>query len=80
MTCLKTRPIPPKEWLEELDKDFGQAWFNGAQSIEDKWFKNSQLPLWTLSYWKEMRIVIEKQAIWQAADEWLARWGKDEEC
>ena len=72
-------PIPPKEWLEELDKDFGQAWFNGAQSIEDKWFKNSQLPLWTLSYWKEMRIVIEKQAIWQAADEWLARWGKDGE-
>ena len=41
MTCLKMCPIPPKEWLEELDKDFGQAWFNGAWSTEDKWFKNS---------------------------------------
>ena len=28
MACLKTRPIPPKAWLEQLDKDFGQAWFN----------------------------------------------------
>src|SRR5882762_4768097 len=36
MACLKTRPIPPKAWLEQLDKDFGQAWFNGEQSIEDK--------------------------------------------
>jgi hypothetical protein len=60
LTCLKTRSIPPKDWLEMLEKDFGQAWFNGAQSIEDKWFKNSRLPLCVLSYWKEMRIVIKK--------------------
>jgi hypothetical protein len=79
MTCLKTRPIPPKAWLEQLDKDFGQAWLNGAQSIEDKRYKNSRLQLCALTYWKEMRIVIEKRAIWQAADEWLARWGKNGE-
>ena len=41
MTCLKLRPIPPKDWLEGLEKDFGQAWFNGARSIEDKRFKDS---------------------------------------
>ena len=23
LTCLKTRPIPPKDWLKKLDKDFG---------------------------------------------------------
>lgn len=77
MTCLKTRPIPPKAWLEQLEKDFGQAWFNGTQTIEDKRYKNSRLQLFVLTYWKEMRIVIEKRAIWQAADEWLARWGKN---
>jgi hypothetical protein len=73
MACLKTRPIPPKAWLEQLEKDFGQAWFNGTRSIEDKRYKNSRLPLFTLTYWKEMKIVIEKRARWQAADEWLAR-------
>ena len=26
-----------------------------------------------------MRLVIEKRSVWQAADEWLARWGKDRE-
>jgi hypothetical protein len=41
MACLKTRPIPPKAWLEQLDKDFRQAWFNGARSIEDKRYKGS---------------------------------------
>jgi len=79
LTCLKTRPIPPKDWLEELEKDFGQAWYDGARSLQDKRYKNSRLPLYVLSYWKEMRIVIEKRAVWQAADEWLARWGKDGE-
>jgi hypothetical protein len=79
MACLKTRLIPPKAWLEQLDKEFGQAWFNGAQSIKDERYKGSRLQLCALTYWKEMRIVIEKRAIWQAADEWLARWGKNGE-
>ena len=79
MACLKMRPIPQKAWLEQLEKDFGQAWFNGTRSIEDKRYKNSRLPLFALTYWKEMRIVVEKRAIWQAADEWLARRGKSGE-
>ena len=76
LTCLKMRPIPLKDWLEQLDKEFGPAWFNGAWSIKDKRYKFSLLPLGVLSYWKEMRLVIEKQSVWQAADEWLVRWGK----
>ena len=79
LTCLETRPIPPKDWLSELERDFGQAWFDGARSINDKRFKDSRLPLCALSYWKEMGIVIKKRAIWQAADQWLARWGKNGE-
>jgi hypothetical protein len=79
VTCLKTHPIPPKEWLEMLDKDFGQAWFNSAWSIKDERYKRSRVLLCVLSFWREMRIVIEKQSIWQVADEWLARWGKNGE-
>ena len=60
LACLKTRPIPPKYWLEEIDKEFGQAWFDGARSLEDKQFKGSRVALCAQSYWKEMRIVIEK--------------------
>ena len=63
MTCLKTRPIPPKDWLEQLDKEFGQGWFNGARSIKDKRYKSSLVQLCALTYWKEMRIVIEKRAL-----------------
>jgi hypothetical protein len=77
VTCLKTRPIPPKDWLTKLEKEFGQAWFDGARSITDEWYKFSRLPLCVLSSWKEMRIVVEKQSVWQAADEWLARWRKN---
>lgn len=77
ITCLKTRPIPPKEWLDKLEKAFGQAWFNGAWSIVDPRYKSSHLPLWVLTYWREMKSVIEKRSIWQSAEAWLARWGKE---
>ena len=57
MACLKleTRPIPQKAWLEQLEKDFGQAWFNGTRSIEDKRYKKSRLQFFALNYWREMR-------------------------
>ena len=77
ITCLKTRPIPPKEWLDKLEKAFGQAWFDGAQSIVDPRYKFSRLPLWVLAFWREMKEVIEKRSIWQSAEAWLARWGKE---
>ena len=41
MASLKSCPIPLKAWLEQLEKDFGQSWFNGTRSIEDKRYKNS---------------------------------------
>jgi hypothetical protein len=41
LNCLKIHPIPPKDWLEKLDKEFGQAWFNGAQSIKGERYKFS---------------------------------------
>ena len=53
MTCLKTRPIPQKDWLEQLDKEFGQGWFNGAWSIKDKQYtvtqKGNALQVWKVA-------------------------------
>jgi hypothetical protein len=30
ITCPKTHPVPPKEWLDQLEKKFEPAWFKGA--------------------------------------------------
>jgi hypothetical protein len=60
VTCLKTRPVPPKEWLDQLEKEFGPAWFKGARLIVDPCYKSSCLPLWVLTFWREMKKVIEK--------------------
>ena len=76
LSCLTTRPIPPKVWINTLEKAFGQAWFDGKQSIMDVRYKNSRLPLWVLLYWREMSDVLEKWATWKKAEEWLTRWGK----
>lgn len=50
--------IPPKEYIQSLEKAFGQAWFDGEKSIIDFRHKQSWLPLWTITYWKEMSLVL----------------------
>jgi hypothetical protein len=66
LTHLATRPIPSKVWINALEKAIGQAWFDGKQSIMDVRYKNSRLPLYVLSYWREMSDVLEKRAIWMS--------------
>lgn len=73
---LATLSIPPKHYIQNLEKAFGQAWFDGSQSIVDFRNKLSWLPLWTITYWKEMSLVLEKREIWRKANEWLAKWEK----
>ena len=47
--CLQTRPIPQEKILDQLLKDFGQAWFDGTKSVVDPRFNDGcdRLPLWT---------------------------------
>ena len=73
LTILATRSLPTKVWINALEKAFGLAWFNGMQSIMDPRYENSRLPLYALSYWKEMSAVLEKRAAWKKAEEWLTR-------
>jgi len=76
---LAVRHIPPRTWLQQLEVAFGQAWFDGARSIQDERFKSSRLPLWVVSFWKGMADALEKRSAWQAAAEWVDRWGKEKE-
>ena len=64
--CLVTREIPSPKFLKRLDEAFGQAWFDGAKSIVDPRFNESQdrLPLWTLGFWKRMVSLVQSQAKW----------------
>ena len=54
--ALLKRPIPPVTFLHDLEKEFGQAWFDGARSIVDHRFNNSmeRFPLWVLTVWKKL--------------------------
>ncbi|KAI0329285.1 hypothetical protein GY45DRAFT_1253214 [Cubamyces sp. BRFM 1775] len=65
------RPIPPKPFIEKLEQSFGQAWFDGAHSIVDSRYKQSRLPLYVLTYWREMSRVLEKGAKWRLTSRWL---------
>ncbi|KIJ59916.1 hypothetical protein HYDPIDRAFT_32656 [Hydnomerulius pinastri MD-312] len=73
-TYLSSRPIPPNDVIKELEGAFGQAWLNGAQSMIDPRFNDGRdrLPLWVLTFWKEMNTVIRAQSTWRASEVWLS--------
>ena len=73
--CLMSRPIPTKFFLDRLHDAFGQAWLNGANSISDPQFNDSKdrLPLWCLSFWKEMMTITKHCKKWASSQAWLER-------
>jgi hypothetical protein len=79
VTCLTSRTIPPACFVQKLEDAFGQAWFDGATSISDQRFNGGQdrLPLWVLTYWKEMGKVVKAHRSWMACRKWLEAESKD---
>ena len=73
LTYLFERSIPPKEYVTTLDQAFGQAWFDGAKSIIDPRFNNGteRLPLWILTFWRDMDHVSRSQLTWKRSISWL---------
>ncbi|KAF7972493.1 hypothetical protein HWV62_17856 [Athelia sp. TMB] len=71
---LLTRKIPSDHVIRELNKIAAQKWLDGAQSIVDHRVNDSQdrLPLWILSYWKEMSAVVKGKASWARAERILS--------
>ncbi|THH14689.1 hypothetical protein EUX98_g9579 [Antrodiella citrinella] len=72
---LKGRPVPPLGFLETLKAGFGQAWFDGSQSIVDPRFNGStsleRLPLWVLQFWLDIGHVRESKGEWRTGLMWL---------
>ncbi|KAJ7839267.1 hypothetical protein B0H13DRAFT_1911332 [Mycena leptocephala] len=70
--CLLSRPIPPLQFLEDLSKAVGQAWFDGCTSIVDPRYNDGRdrLPLWSLTLWQEWARVVKDQNMWRRSRDW----------
>jgi hypothetical protein len=75
VSVLQTRPIPPTDFIKMLEEAGGQAWLDGSKSIIDQQNNNGtdRLPLWTVSFWKEIACLHDVQAGWRRAASWLQR-------
>lgn len=71
--CLLSRPIPSEDFITDLSKALGQAWFDGAKSIVDRRYNNDgeRLPFWVISLWKQLNKVNDQQVAWRNSIEWL---------
>jgi hypothetical protein len=73
IAILMSRPVPPQNFLLNLEGTIGQAWFDGTKSIIDTRFNNGmdRLPFWVITFWKTMAKMVEKQTIWKRCCKWL---------
>ncbi|KAF9481696.1 hypothetical protein BDN70DRAFT_991713 [Pholiota conissans] len=82
LDLLLTRLTPTHIFIGKLQGLLGQAWLNGAKSVIDPRFNNGQdrLPLWTVTYWKQISILCEKQGKWKKAVAWLENEKRKPDC
>ena len=79
LPAISARPLPHPQFVQKLQKAFGQAWFSGALSVVDGRYKDSRLPLYVITYWMEMTLIYDKRGRWSQADAWLRRYeGSDD--
>lgn len=70
---LLSRTIPPKAFLDKMDADMGQAWFDGNISIIDHRVNggSDRLPMWAPTYWQKISKLISMQTDWKRAKSWV---------
>lgn len=75
LTSLFKNSIPPKDTLIALGNAFGQAWFDGAQSIIDPRFESHQCryPLWALTYWRRASTEVTRYEACLEARNWVRK-------
>ncbi|KAJ7691884.1 hypothetical protein B0H17DRAFT_1133424 [Mycena rosella] len=73
LDCLLSRPILPREFLDELMDTVGQAWFNGCTSIVDCRYNDGRdrLPLSALTLWKKLLRVVDDQKMGRRSQDWI---------
>ena len=74
---LISRPVPSPEFINSLDAVYGQAWLDGTKLVVDQRFNDGtdRLPLWIISFWKEVAQCHKTQVLWKASELWLDREG-----
>ncbi|KAJ3770857.1 hypothetical protein FB446DRAFT_646265 [Lentinula raphanica] len=73
------RPIPPKDVLDSLQALCGQKWLDGAKSIVDPRFRFvvDSLPLWVLTFWRQLSKLRNMQEDWDEVIKTLTRLTRD---
>ncbi|THH16946.1 hypothetical protein EW146_g3772 [Bondarzewia mesenterica] len=70
-SVLHGRDIPHREFVKEAVQSVGQAILDGALAVLDGRYAGGRLPLWTITYWRRMDIILETKMIWKQAEDWL---------
>ncbi|KAF8167513.1 hypothetical protein B0H34DRAFT_854442 [Crassisporium funariophilum] len=67
------RSVPSPVFLNRLKEAAGQAWLDGAKSIIDWRFNDGadRLPLWIITFWKEVKRLTKIQSAWNQSLKWL---------
>ena len=63
------RTIPSRDFIIELEREFGQQWLDGKRSIVDPRYNQGHdgYPFWVLTVWREILSLINKQKDWREA-------------
>lgn len=74
-SALLRRSVPSSDFLKQLEDASGQAWFDGAKSVVDQRFNEGKdrLPLWIISYWREVARCQGLHSLWKTSMSWLDR-------
>ncbi|KAK7029181.1 hypothetical protein R3P38DRAFT_2775761 [Favolaschia claudopus] len=68
----KSRPIlPPKKYIEQLNKEARQAILDGKLSVQDSRYPNIRFSLWIIAASRWLVEMTEAQDHWKAAEEWV---------
>jgi hypothetical protein len=71
--------LPTCAMLATMNQEFGQAWFDGKQSIRTRINPDVAYPFWVLTYWGVMLDACESKNAWLRAETWLNGRGKTAE-
>ncbi|KAJ7260772.1 hypothetical protein C8J57DRAFT_1514702 [Mycena rebaudengoi] len=71
--------LPSRKMPHQMFSTFGQAWFDGNNSLHTICNPDIAYPFWSLTYWSEMLDACEAKAEWLRAEAWLKNTGKTAE-
>ena len=73
-------PIPPREWLGDLEIIVKKKWFARARvtSIHHPTISSLCLPLWVGNFWYSLTDVTEQKEKWSRAERWVSNQVQDE--